>query len=337
MSDHLIDTDKYSSLLRSRSIDRERQRILISNFHGTEQEEDFLEPANCSGFGRIRHFRRSAFTDWPTNPLPIDPAHKALGLGIEDIVRAQVFQNASCNWRCWYCFVPFELLTGSEDRGAWLTCGDLVDFYLHQQDPPPMIDLSGGQPDIVPEWVLWMMRELRNRNLHDSVYLWSDDNLSNDYFWKYLSDSDIETICAYKKYGRVCCLKGFDGDSFSFNTRAYPELFERQLELLQRFIGLGIDLYAYITLPCRSMDDASGKIARLLDRLQSMHVNLPLRVVPLKIQPFTPAETRMKPEHLEAMENQERIIGIWLNELERRFSYSDRSRNICDISINTNR
>jgi len=55
-----------------------------------------------------------------------------------------------------------------------------------------MIDLSGGQPDLTPEWIPWMMEELNNRGLTDKVYLWSDDNLSNDYFWKYLSDAEID-------------------------------------------------------------------------------------------------------------------------------------------------
>ena len=28
-----------------------------------------------------------------------------------------------------------------------------------------MIDLTGGQPELVPEWVLWMMLELREHTL----------------------------------------------------------------------------------------------------------------------------------------------------------------------------
>lgn len=30
---------------------------------------------------------------------------------------------------------------------------------------PPIIDLTGGQPDLVPEWALWMMREMIVRRL----------------------------------------------------------------------------------------------------------------------------------------------------------------------------
>ena len=46
------------------------------------------------------------------------------------MMRAQVFQNAVCNWRCWWCYVPFELLSGSPKHSAMLAAGQLVDSYL---------------------------------------------------------------------------------------------------------------------------------------------------------------------------------------------------------------
>ena len=99
------------------------------------------------------------------------------------------------------------------------TPGRLVELYLNQEDPPPVIDLSGGQPDLVPEWVPWMMKELSARGLGKRVYLWSDDNLSTDCFWSFLSDSEREFVAGYENYSRVCCFKGFDSESFAFNTR----------------------------------------------------------------------------------------------------------------------
>src|SRR4051794_3448014 len=101
----LLDTQKMSSKYREAAIRPAERRILVTCFTGSVQEKDFAEPANCAGLGRIRHFRRGEGSSWPRNPLPIDPASRALGLkrgGHE--VRAQVFQNAVCNWRCWYCF-----------------------------------------------------------------------------------------------------------------------------------------------------------------------------------------------------------------------------------------
>jgi hypothetical protein len=203
-----IDTEAWSDRYRKEAIDVPGRRVLITNFIGTEQANDLSEPPNCKGFGRIRHFDRRRTVKWIPNPLPIDPACRALGLGDAPTIRAQVFQNAVCNWRCWYCFVPFNLLNANKRHADMMTPGDLLDFYLADPDPPPMIDLTGGQPDLTPEWVPWMMEELKQRGLSEKVYLWSDDNLSNDYFWRYLTDDQRAAIKAYPKYGRVACFKG---------------------------------------------------------------------------------------------------------------------------------
>ena len=154
------------------------------------------------------------------------------------MVKAQVFQNAACNWRCWYCFVPFDLLAADPEKSAWLSAQELLELYLEESSPPRVIDLSGGQPDLVPEWVPWMMQELRNLGLDETTYLWSDDNLSNDFFWRFLTEEDLEIIQSYRAYGRVCCFKGFNRQSFSYNTLAEPDLFERQFQLFNSLIAL---------------------------------------------------------------------------------------------------
>ena len=257
-----INTDSLSARYRKQSIDLDGRRLLITNFHNTEQEKDFSEPSNAIGFGRIRHFHRITSPGWPANPLPIDPACRALGLPRVDTIRAQAFQNASCNWRCWYCFVPFDLLGANRKYSDWLSSAQLIDLYLSQTDPPRMFDLTGGQPDLVPEWIPWMLDELKNRGLDQNTYVWSDDNLSNDYFWRFLSNKERELIVTYKNYGRVCCFKGFDRESFSFNTAAEPELFDRQFELMKRLISTGVDLYAYATITTPSVTHVSDHMRR---------------------------------------------------------------------------
>lgn len=85
------------------------------------------------------------------------------------------------------------------------------------------------------------MEALRNLGVADSVFLWSDDNLSNDYFWRRLNEQEIRTVREYRMYAKVCCFKGYDPSSFAFNTRASPTLFDRQFDLMKRVLELGID------------------------------------------------------------------------------------------------
>jgi len=331
----LIDTDQASSHFRNMAIDTAQRRLLITNLRGTEQERDLSEPANCNGFGRIRHFRRLTNPGWPDNPLPIDPALAVLGLPPSNQLRAQVFQNAVCNWRCWYCYVPFSLLAGSLRHAAWLSTSDLVELYLDQPDPPLVIDLSGGQPDLTPEWVPWMMAELKARELDQTVYLWSDDNLSNDYFWRHLSCTERNLVATYPMYGRVCCFKGFDAASFSFNTSAEPELFDRQFDLMRRLLNLGIDVYAYATFTAASSEGISEGMKRFVDRLQQLDENLPLRTIPLEIQTFSPVARRITPLRNDSLQVQRIAIEAWNQELWAQYSAEQRTGNISEVRLAT--
>lgn len=329
----IINTDRFSTGLRAKAIDVESRRLLITRFTGSKQEQDLTDPANCAGLGRVRHFRRSTASGWPANPLPIDPACNALGLGTEAMLRAQVFQNAVCNWRCWYCFVDFELLAGNERLSKWVTAEELVDLYAAEPNRAPMIDLTGGQPDLTPEWVPWMMDALEAKGLSDSVYLWSDDNLSNDYFWQYLDAATRERVANYPNYGRVCCFKGYNAESFAFNTQAAPDLFDRQFELMKRLVDLGLDIYAYVTFTTPNAAKVQLEMRSFVDRLQAIDPNLPLRTVPLKVSPFTPVRDRLTEERTRSMELQNLAARCWVQELELRFSAEERRRTIWQVPL----
>jgi len=332
--DNVLDSDALAKKYRSRSLRPETKELLLARLTGSDQEGDLTLPPNCHGLGRIRHFTRgSQGGHWGNNPLPIEPAQRALGLAKTDGISAQAFQNAACNWRCWYCFVPFNLLTADGSRGAWVSADDLISMYGALPNRPRMIDLTGGQLDLIPEWTLWMMDAIDAKGLKDEVYLWSDDNLSNDYFWRFLSDKQIERIAGWRNYGRVCCFKGYDAQSFTFNTAADGALFARQFEIFGRLLTLGLDLYAYVTLTSMTLAGLRDAMRRFFDRLQDIHPNLPLLTVPLRIQVFSPVLPRMSLVHRGALDHQERVVEAFREELQARFSASLLLTNICDISI----
>lgn len=328
-----IDTDRFSHSLRDKAIRPATKHILISRISGSTQENDLTEPPNCNGYGRIRHFRLATPGPWPPNPLPIFPASHRLGLAPGEIMTAQVFQNAACNWRCWYCFVPFNLLSADEKNAGWLTADQMVKMYFREPDRPLIIDCSGGQPDLVPEWIPWMMHALRAQGLEDLVYLWSDDNLSNDYFWHYLERSDRELITDYQMYGRVCCFKGISAESFAFNTGAAPELFDRQFELFKRLLSLGIDLYGYVTFTAPDDLSVSRSMSVFVDRLQAIHRNLPLRLVPLRIEEFGVVTPRVRKRHRRSLVIQDEAVRAWNAELCARFADAERAIPIQLVSL----
>jgi uncharacterized Fe-S cluster-containing radical SAM superfamily protein len=326
-----IKTDEYSADLRSQAIDLDSRRILISRIAGSDQEFDLTDPPNADGFGRIRHFRGAQSAPWPHNPLPSVPAAYRLGISPDLTSTAEVFQNAVCNWRCWYCYVPFTLLSANPERSGWFTAADLVRLYTELEERPLVIDCSGGQPDIVPEWIPWMMDALKDAGLEHDVYLWSDDNLSNDYFWRHLTTRQIAQIATHRNYGRVACFKGFDEASFAFNTRADPTLFARQFDLFERLLSTGMDLYAYATFTGPEPDAAGEGVVRFMDRLQAIDTNLPLRLIPLRIEVFGVVEHRVREPHKVSLEAQEAAIVEWNRELIARFDEPQRATPIAEI------
>ena len=133
-----LKSDELAQKYRTKAVDIPNQKVLITDFRNTAQEEDLTVPPNCGGFGRLRHFVRSRDSEWPTNPLPIDPACRALHLPPQDRIRAQVFQNAVCNWRCWYCFVPFSLLDANRAHSQMMSVGALIDLWSAEPERAQM-------------------------------------------------------------------------------------------------------------------------------------------------------------------------------------------------------
>jgi len=332
-SDALIDTDAYAKILRDRSI-KGNDTFLITNFKGSIQEGDISEGYNCQGFGRVHHFRDHKSAHWVTNPLPHQVAAWKLGLPVQATERAQVFQNASCNWRCWYCFVDFSLLSASTKHSEFKTSDELLELFLKETNRPKLIDLSGGQPDIIPEWPVRMMEAMRRRSLQDEYFLWMDDNLSVYYPWELLNDSEFALMKTYRNFGRVGCFKGFSGDSFRENTRARPEILSRQIDIMSRWVKLGVDTYGYITLTTSSLNGMRNSLREFMNSIQDKvgHSFL-LRTIPLEIFRFSPTVSRMKAIQERALENQNAVLAAWVDELDDRFSREERSTPIYEVPL----
>lgn len=328
-----INTDFYSSHLRERAILSSERKILISRLSGSKQENDLSSPVNCCGYGRVHHFRLHTYSDWSANPLPSIPAAHTLGYAPHETLRAQVFQNAACNWRCWYCYVDFSLLSANPRLSHYFTAEELIDMYIQEDDPASMLDLSGGQPDIVPEWILWTMEALKERGRDGNVFLWSDDNLSSRYFWKFLTKEQRTRIATFPNYARVGCFKGYDATSFAFNTLALPELFNQQFEIYRDLLYEGVNMYAYVTFTALPHKGLTQAMAQFVDRLQAIHRNLPLRTVPLKIERFTPKLKRIQHDQEQALAFQYDVHNAWLAELSQRFSEIERQLPICDVQV----
>lgn len=326
-------TNSILSRCRNSVIQGNNDTFLLSKIKNSTQEKDLMVPPNCDGYGRIRHFKRTISDDWGMDPLPIDPACKALGMDFPDMIEAEVFQIASCNVRCWYCFVPDDLKKASEYSSKWFSASDMIDLFQRDCEGIHVLDLSGGNPELVPEWIYHVMLELEKRKLHEDVYLWSDDTLTTDYFFSCLSREQIEYIKKYKFYGKVGCFKGFDAHSFSFNTGLPQKYFDVQFENFERYFALNLDIYGYVTFTTDKVDNLEECIRKFIERLRKIHPLLPLRIVPLKIAIFSPVKSRMGLLHEKAVGNQVLVYNEWRKQLMSIYDKNQLHMRICDISM----
>jgi hypothetical protein len=102
---------------------------------------------------------------------------------------------------------------------------------------------------------------------------------------------------------------------------------------MKRLHAFGLDIFGYTTFTTPSAVDVGGKVKFFIDRLQSIHENLPLRTVPLLIHPFTPVKKRMDASKKAAIENQWRVVESWNKELSARFSSELLEMNVADVPI----
>ncbi|GGG20248.1 MULTISPECIES: hypothetical protein [Paenibacillus] len=323
--------EKLIYTLRNKVLKKDEKRILIASLNDSKENEDNYTRLNCKGYGRVRVFKNFSIHFSLENQQTRKPLFR--GHPPVEELRTQVFQLAACNWRCWYCFVDFELLAGNPKYGSFFTTDELIDMYLSEPNYPDVLDLSGGQPDIVPEWCLWTMQSLERRNMKGKIYVWMDDNLGTETLWEVLTPEEIEYMATFPNHSRACCFKGYDDVSFKFNTAERHLDFSTQFNIFNRLHKDGFDLYAYVTLTSPKGNVTRKKISDFIDQLQKIHHNVPLRTIPLEIQPFTAMLSRKNDVQTESLVEQEKAYYYWWEEMTKRFSSSDLEKPYDQISL----
>lgn len=315
---------------RQALVSKTDKKVRLAIISDSKQEKDLISPTNFYGYGRIRHFSRK-HDNWNDNPLPIDPASKFLGFSKLERIEAQVFQLAQCNFNCWYCFVDEDRLKPDNEFSGWVSINDMVNFIINQQIN--LIDLSGGQPDLVPEWSLWLLKELKRLRFDNKIFVWQDDNLSCNSLKKYLTTREIEELSSFSNYARVGCFKGFDELSFAFNTGMPEHLYNNQFIIMKELIHFGFDMYAYVTFTTPSIENLDYQINSFIEKLQKIHPLFPLRTIPLKIVNYTPTSYRLSKDRIESFDKQFQVLKKWNEVLRDNYSTIELDKNITDISI----
>ena len=325
-------------------------KVLIASFSGTEQAKDMIVHTNIAD----EYFRAKVYTkleDREWDPFLSEPAGiAAKKLTIEEEKRKRLVtpeacnsaflgQIGGCNLNCWQCYVDDVLKSGNPRYGTYLSAEEYLIWFLvwskkTQNSPDPdeklnILRISGGEPFIVPEFVVWMIEAVEKYNLQDYLYLWVDTNLcTGDFYWKYLSPEERKKIRNYRNIGFCGCYKGFDEKTFYKTTQerltsagADPRFFHEQFKMHRRLIDEGLDVYTYLYPFTYSLDGLKEKLTVFMDRLiREVDKFAPLRMATPETKVYGPTKKRLTPERAKALKNQWIAMKIWKEELQKRFN-----------------
>jgi len=318
--------------IRKKIVNTTEHAVKITKLINTIEGADTNCNVNCNGFGRIRKYQQfQLFFDNSRQR-----GKKLLrGLNPETTCyTSQVFQIEGCNIRCWYCYVDDCALAACSEEAEWITVDDMLDLFFQNNTPPYIIDLSGGQPDLVPEWCFWIMQDIEKRGMKDNVFVWLDDNLTTVHLMEnYLTVDEIIYMSSFPKHSRTCCFKGYDENSYTFNTRSSATSLDLQLKNFKKLFDYGFDLYAYVTLTGPRGNVTKDKLSYFMDELQKIHPFLPLRTIPLIIKNFNATSLRLNTTYKEALKEQYLAFEYWDTLLGNRFTFSERQIPYEDIKM----
>ena len=321
---------KYNDVCRN-EIYRNNKYLFSKLLYNTLEEKQVLN-INLNDFGRIRTFKRNKFTDWNLDPIPIDIVSRKLNIKDIDELDVQMIEVAKCNLHCWWCYLPDEIRKINKKYMKWFSVSEMLDMIMEENKNIKCLYISGGNPELVPEVIYDTMKELEKRNLSNKIFLWSDDVLSTDYLFN-MDIKKIKYMINYKNYAKVCCLKGFDDESYKFNTLLNKEGFNNQLIRLQKYIELGFDVYCYVIFTCENTKNAESKIEEFIYKLQRISYYLPLRVIPIKIEKFSAVLPRLDKIRDESINNQYKIVNIWNKKISEIYTKEKISKNISELNI----
>ncbi len=264
----------------------------------------------------------------------------AYRLGSDPRKYSKVFtiQLSGCDFDCNYCYVPKQINIANPELGRYFSAKEIVSFFLSakqkSKEPMNIIRISGGNPTIVPEIIIDIYNEIKNRQLN--VYLWIDSNLSTS---KYLEDlgDEIKNILKQKNVGVVGCFKGTNKNDFAIITGAEEKYYEEQFKTAKWFLNCGTDFYVYLPALVYK-NNIEEKLNVFIEKLKKLNKNLPLRTEVLEIIDYPGAKLNF--ERAEKIgrplpkTDQRVVLDLWYNKILPKFySQKDLNKYCCEILL----
>jgi len=290
-----------------------RAKINIKEIDDNERKKKGLSPFDFSDYSNIMQALNNDF-DFPLWFI------RRAGEDISNIIKWNLpflYQVKGCNFHdgspgggCRYCFVDNELNNPDKQNSSYLSAQNVVNTFESARDKLNLhhIRISGGEPTIVLDHILDVLKEMDKRGLsHEGVQF--DCNLSTGRLIEHFIDKDVfekhilEKIAEYDPKVLVA-FKGTDDKNIQYNTQTKLTL-DDQIYTLNLLSDAGLDCYPSLYNPNRFTLDYFAE--KLLDTFEESILNK-IHLYPLSV--YGPTKKRL--EHI-AFNNQidpEKYISI---------------------------
>jgi uncharacterized Fe-S cluster-containing radical SAM superfamily protein len=190
-----------------------------------------------------------------------------------------IYQLKACNLRCPYCYVDDHLKNGKYDiTSRFFSLKEILDVFVRERERRKQaiergikidengklilelnrIRPSGGEPTLVIEQWLDLLKKLENVGLSKEVHMQSDTNLTTGHFIDFLEKRGevrdiLKQIAGFKNFSLLASFKGTDPENFSHNTRTpinlAKKLLKESLYSFKKYHDVGIDVYPFFYNP----------------------------------------------------------------------------------------
>jgi uncharacterized Fe-S cluster-containing radical SAM superfamily protein len=271
--------------IRDHIYEKSSESIFVIEFSSTAQSSDSYHRSSVHPCIRIREFSSFAMHAQPASYHGRSPRYNCLlkknSLSTESPWKTATIQLLGCAWRCWYCYVDPVNLKHTSPHARKIRIADLCIEACSVSEG--ILDLSGGQPDLVPEWPLYFNKQIMAIQGASRLHIRSEDNLCNDFLWRFLSAKEVGELARSPLYTRIGCFKGFDSESFG-DVVGNGFKFDDQLTCAARLIRDGFDPFYYATFSPSSAERLEARIRIFFEQLLGISDSLPLRVIPLLLR-----------------------------------------------------
>ncbi len=345
-----FDPIRFAEKIRPKMIDLKNKKVLLASFKGVSQANDIPEAQKFGDYFRVKVYQKRKEIEQGKHNFRNEPAGIASQRlqksaneyfkqnteirtpTIEECNGAFLCQVVNgCNLKCWQCYVDDKNKSANPKYGKFFSAEEILTQFLIESRKAQfltnpdrkvnIIRLSGGDPFLVPEIIIWIIEAIEKFELQDFIYLWVDSNLmTGNFYWEYLTPEQRKKIKKFKNIGFMGCYKGYDKESFTKTCGAHPKFFKKQFEMHRQLLAEGLDVYSYLyplVYSRYSTAELKKRISNFISRLQAVGFYSPLRLTTPYTKKYSPTETRLNPERERALKAQYKVIEIWKQEIKK--------------------